>query len=71
MNGLDLKIERVRNRVTQMQVAALVGRSNAWLYSIEADKRQPSENEIQAIQQAIAIAARGETAALVPLERKQ
>lgn len=67
MDGIDLKVERIRSRVSQSLVASLLGRSNAWLYLIESGRRLPSENEIQAIRQAIKLAASGETSAQVQL----
>ena len=68
MNGLDLKIERIKAHVTQANVAALLGVSQAVLYEIESGKRTVTDAEANAIVKAIELASSGRSAAVIPLD---
>jgi len=68
MNGLDLKIERIKAHVTQAKVAGLLGVCQAVLYEIESGKRPVREDEVNAIVKAIELASSGKTAAVIPLD---
>lgn len=69
MTGLELKIERVRHRVRQAHVAALLGKTATWLCDIEAGRHLATEEVVRAVLKAIQLASEGKSAALVPLER--
>jgi transcriptional regulator with XRE-family HTH domain len=65
MDGMDLKLARVRAGVTQARVAALCGISQTVLYAIEAGKRATTASEGDAVLKAIELAAQGISAAKV------
>jgi len=67
LKGKALKMQRVKAGVTQAQVAALLGVSQTVLYAVESGKRKVTEREAARILTAIALAAAGESGALVPL----
>lgn len=60
MDGIELKIFRIRRRVRQVRVAALLERSASWLYLREAERVKVSADEAKAILGAIEEAAGGE-----------
>ena len=67
MQGLELKVQRVRAKVTQAQVAALLGVSQTVVWAIESGKGPLADVEAAAVLRAIELAATGKTIAAVPL----
>ena len=59
MDGLQLRLERVRQNVSQSRVASLLGVSQSLLCDIEKGRRPVTSEEARSILQAIDLAVQG------------